>query len=74
MEKNEAPADAPVSNRGRPRCVDCTAVAPPTGTDYTLISAQFGWRLTRSRTPANGSRMEWRCPACYAHARTKGGA
>jgi hypothetical protein len=71
MEKNDVPVDAPVSDRNPPRCVDCTAVAPPTGTNYTLIGSRFGWRLTRSRTPSGRKVMEWRCPTCYARMRAK---
>ena len=58
--------------RDSPQCVDCDKVAPPTGTNYTLISSRFGWRLTR----ASGSQrkvMQWRCPACYARVREKEG-
>jgi hypothetical protein len=49
----------------RPTCIDCGASAPDTDTNYTLISATFGWRLTR-RTAVDGSRIvEWRCPKCW---------
>jgi hypothetical protein len=49
----------------RPTCIDCGASAPDTDTSYTLISATFGWRLTR-RVGADGSRIvEWRCPKCW---------
>jgi hypothetical protein len=48
----------------RPRCVECGATAPRTGTNYTLISASFGWRLSR-RTVANRVVMEWRCSTCF---------
>jgi ribosomal protein L34 len=74
MEKNEATAEAPVSDRDMPRCVDCSAVAPPTGTNYTLISARFGWRLTRMRTQAGRKVMEWRCPSCFSRSRAREGA
>jgi hypothetical protein len=37
-----------------------------TDTNYTLISARHGWRLTL-HTAANGTRQaEWRCPMCWA--------
>jgi hypothetical protein len=50
----------------RPTCIDCGASAPTTDTNYTLISATFGWRLTR-RVLADGSRaVEWRCPTCWS--------
>jgi hypothetical protein len=73
MEKNDAPADAPVSDRESPRCVDCSAVAPPTGTNYTLISSRFGWRLTRMRTLSGRKVMEWRCPSCFSRSRAREG-
>ena len=48
-----------------PTCIDCGARAPNTDTNYTLISATFGWRLTR-RMLQDGSRaVEWRCPTCW---------
>jgi hypothetical protein len=47
-------------------CVGCGKTSPETETEYTLISAQFGWRLTRS-TAADGSLiLQWRCPTCWA--------
>ena len=48
----------------RPRCVECNATAPRTGTNYTLISSSFGWRLAR-RTVGGRVVMEWRCSACF---------
>jgi hypothetical protein len=56
----------------RPTCVDCGASAPNTDTNYTLISATFGWRLSR-RVLADGTRaVEWRCPNCWnAHKAAK---
>lgn len=59
----------------RPTCVDCGANAPNTDTNYTLISATFGWRLSR-RVLADGSRaVEWRCPNCWnAHKAAKPGS
>lgn len=56
----------------RQTCVACGAQSPPTETNYTLISSQFGWRLSRE-TKADGSfQMEWRCPKCWeAHKRAK---
>jgi len=53
------------------RCVDCGKPAPPTDTNYTLISARHGWRLTRG-PDRNGVRvMEWRCPTCWQVHRKK---
>lgn len=49
----------------RPTCIDCGTSAPNTDTSYTLISATFGWRLSR-RVLADGTRaVEWRCPNCW---------
>jgi hypothetical protein len=66
MNREDGPNE---SNRAQ--CVDCRAISPPTSTNYTLISAQYGWRLA-PRVLADGRReMEWRCPACWARARKK---
>lgn len=46
-------------------CVDCGSKSPETDTNYTLISAQHGWRLHRGRTPDGQLVMEWRCPTCW---------
>jgi hypothetical protein len=54
-------------------CVTCGKHAPETETNYTLISAQFGWRLTRYKGADGSIVLEWRCPACwreYKRART----
>ncbi len=50
----------------RPTCIDCGASAPNTDTTYTLISATFGWRLTRRVMPDGSRGVEWRCPACWS--------
>ena len=49
----------------RETCADCGKEAPQTETNYTLISAQFGWRLTRSKTAKGDLLVEWRCPECW---------
>jgi hypothetical protein len=49
----------------RHTCVACGKKSPATNTDYTLISAQFGWRLARTRMPNGHVLMEWRCPDCW---------
>ena len=50
----------------RPTCVDCRKLAPDEASDHSLISASFGWRLTR-KPEADGRRSaEWRCPECWA--------
>jgi hypothetical protein len=59
--------------RDRQTCVGCGKQSPETETNYTLISAQFGWRLTRYKSPDGGLVVEWRCPTCwreYKRART----
>jgi hypothetical protein len=49
----------------RQTCVDCGARSPPTETNYTLISARFGWRLARSIRADGTLLIEWRCPTCW---------
>jgi hypothetical protein len=59
--------------RDRQTCVGCGKKSPETETNYTLISAQFGWRLTRYKSPEGALIVEWRCPTCwrdYKRART----
>ncbi len=50
--------------RGRQNCVDCGKASPETETNYTLISAECGWRLTRIQSPS-GLVIHWRCPLCW---------
>jgi hypothetical protein len=50
---------------GRHQCVGCGVVSPETETNYTLISARYGWRLTRKVDVTGRSQMEWRCPRCW---------
>jgi hypothetical protein len=47
-------------------CVECRVSPPKTETHYTLISSRHGWRLSRVANPDGGTRMEWRCPTCWA--------
>jgi hypothetical protein len=49
----------------RPICVGCTAIAPETNTSHTLISASFGWRLSRRRLQDGTYALEWRCSDCW---------
>jgi hypothetical protein len=51
--------------RDRQTCVGCGKKSPETETNYTLISAQFGWRLTRYKSPDGSLVVEWRCPTCW---------
>src|SRR5882672_1113524 len=46
-------------------CIGCGKKAPETETNYTLISAQFGWRLTRQKRDDGEIVLEWRCPTCW---------
>jgi len=46
-------------------CVGCGTKSPETDTNYTLISAQHGWRLHRVRAPDGAFSAEWRFPACW---------
>ena len=48
------------------RCTDCGAKAPHTQTNYTLISAQHGWRLSLNKGPDGQREAVWRCPTCWA--------
>jgi len=56
----------PSESEGRSHlCVECGATSPVTETNYTLISARHGWRLTLGEE--NGVRtMQWRCPQCWS--------
>jgi hypothetical protein len=56
----------------RQTCADCGKDSPETETNYTLISAQFGWRLTRAYTD-DGLVVEWRCPECWREHKRKRG-
>lgn len=49
----------------RHHCVDCGIASPETETNYTLISARYGWRLTRKIDASGCIQMEWRCPRCW---------
>lgn len=51
--------------RDRQTCVGCAMKSPETETNYTLISAQFGWRLARSKSSVGEIVVEWRCPICW---------
>ena len=54
-----------------PTCFDCGEEAPHTDTPHTLISAEFGWRLTLERLPDGTAVKEWRCPSCWKRHRAK---
>lgn len=57
--------DSDRSPRPRSTCVGCGKESPETETNYTLISAQFGWRLARRPGPDGTLMAEWRCPSCW---------
>ena len=60
--------------RDRQTCIGCGKKSPETETNYTLISAQFGWRLTRYKAVDGAIVIEWRCPTCWKDfKKTKGG-
>jgi hypothetical protein len=46
-------------------CVDCGKNAPETDTNYTLISPQYGWRLSRKKHADGTYEIEWRCRECW---------
>jgi hypothetical protein len=50
---------------GRERCMDCKKDAPETESNFTLISQQHGWRLSRSKSSTGRNIHAWRCPECY---------
>ena len=50
-------------------CVDCGTTSPSTETNYTLISARHGWRLTLGQDKTGARTMQWRCPTCWTRYR-----
>lgn len=66
LEDYMANDDASVENARSHRCADCGAAAPATETNYTLISAQHGWRLSIDKLPDGRREPVWRCPDCWA--------
>jgi len=46
-------------------CSDCHKASPPTSTGFTLISAQYGWRLWRQTKPGGDVELKWYCPECW---------
>lgn len=57
-----------------PNCIDCGKPAPPTDTNYTLISARHGWRLVISKGQDGRRSSAWRCPDCWMKHKSRGGA
>jgi hypothetical protein len=46
-------------------CAGCGQLSPPTTTNFTLISARHGWRLTLTKDEQGRQQPEWRCPTCW---------
>lgn len=46
-------------------CSDCGMRSPATETNYTLIGARHGWRVTLAKDTGGPRSMEWRCPKCW---------
>jgi hypothetical protein len=59
--------------RDQQTCIECGKLSPETETNYTLISAQFGWRLTRRKDDNGMFIVEWRCPECWRDHKDKVG-
>jgi hypothetical protein len=57
--------------RDRQNCIGCGKLSPETETNYTLISAQFGWRLAKRQGPAGEFIVEWRCAECWREHKKK---
>ena len=53
-------------------CVGCNALAPDSGSAYSLLSAKQGWRLQRTPT-TTGFNFDWRCPPCWAQRKQSAG-
>jgi hypothetical protein len=53
------------------QCIACRVLSPRTRTAHTLISAQFGWRLSRTPLAGGGFSFEWRCPPCWVKFRDR---
>jgi hypothetical protein len=66
-EENVATA---LATDDRQTCTDCGQQPPATETNYTLISARHGWRLSRAIAPNGIKVMKWRCPDCWRKYRT----
>lgn len=61
------------AEQSRRRCFDCQEQSPKTHTAHTLISSRYGWRLTRRKLGEDTHAFEWRCPACWASFKARGG-
>jgi hypothetical protein len=54
----------------QPTCVECGRLAPPTDTNYTLISQRHGWRLVIEKTKDGRRASVWRCAECWSLRKT----
>jgi hypothetical protein len=50
----------------QPECVVCGRRAPPTDTNYTLISQRHGWRLVIEKTAEGRRASVWYCAECWS--------
>ena len=64
METDEADSNAQT-------CSVCYVKAPPTETNYTLISSRHGWRLSIETLPDGKRNPVWRCPSCWQEYKTQ---
>jgi hypothetical protein len=46
-------------------CTACGTRSPDIETNYTLISAKFGWRLLRTKASDGSNVLQWYCPKCW---------
>jgi len=53
-------------NDVEPECVHCGKRAPPTDTNYTLISQRHGWRLVIEKLPDGRRDSVWHCAECWS--------
>jgi hypothetical protein len=59
---------APQPGEGvRYTCTSCRVASPAVESNFTLISARFGWRLARRLDETRGEWVfEWHCPECWS--------
>jgi hypothetical protein len=49
----------------RYKCAGCGAPAPKTGSSFSLISPEHGWRLSRRQNPDGSVALDWFCKPCW---------
>ncbi|MGZ3417020.1 MAG: hypothetical protein ACXWUG_24695 [Polyangiales bacterium] len=54
-------------------CTSCGTRSPEIETNYTLISAKFGWRLLRTKGAGGEYLLHWYCPKCWSKRKGDGG-